>query len=168
MKSKIKKILYATDLTKNSAQAFQYAMDLADMYSAQIHILHVVEPMPAGVKPFLELQHPEFNYKKESEKIKEEITSKLSSFCDSVRTGEPECTFKVETAEVSEGYPATEILDKAKKIKCDLIVMGTHGKGIISHTLLGSVAERVLRRTNTPLLVVPLPENESEITGYDF
>ncbi|MBN2041754.1 MAG: universal stress protein [Spirochaetes bacterium] len=168
MKPEIGKILYATDLSKNSAQAFLYAMDLAEKYSAQIHILHIVEPMPSGVKPYLELQYPDFDFRNEVKKIAAELNSKLNSFCESVISGDPECTLKVESIDVHEGYPASEIIEKAKKIKCDLIVLGTHGKGIIKQTLLGSVAERVLHRTNIPLLVVPLPENEAEITEYDF
>lgn len=168
MKSKIKKILYATDLSKNSAHTFQYAMDLAEIYSAQIHILHLMEPMPSSVKPYLEMYEPKFDIKVESEKIKKRINDKLNTFCEKIRKGEPECNFIVESIDVHEGYPVSEIIEKAKKLKCDLIVMGTHGKGIIGHALLGSVAEKVLRRTNIPLLVVPLPEDESEITEYDF
>jgi nucleotide-binding universal stress UspA family protein len=61
-----------------------------------------------------------------------------------------------------------EILTKAKKYDCDVIVMGTHGKGFVSHTLLGSVAERVLHRANKAVIVVPLPEEETEASLPDF
>ncbi len=70
--------------------------------------------------------------------------------------------------EVLEGYPVDEILTKSKQYDCDVIVMGTHGKGFVSHTLLGSVAERVLHRSHKTVIVVPLPEGETEASLPDF
>ena len=64
---------------------------------------------------------------------------------------------RIKRTKVVEGYPAEVILSVADEEKCDIIIMGTHGKGVISHTFLGSVAERVLRRTRKPVFVIPLP-----------
>ena len=47
-------------------------------------------------------------------------------------------------------------------LDCDAIVMGNHGKGIISQTFLGSVSKQVLRRTRKPVFIIPLPKNGSE------
>jgi nucleotide-binding universal stress UspA family protein len=59
-----------------------------------------------------------------------------------------------------EGYPAEIILKKADELDCDVIVMGSHGKGIISQTFLGSVSKRVLRRTRKPVFIIPLPKED--------
>jgi nucleotide-binding universal stress UspA family protein len=64
---------------------------------------------------------------------------------------------RIKRTRVEEGYPAEVILRIADEENCDVIIMGTHGKGIITQTFLGSVAERVLRRTRKPVFVIPLP-----------
>jgi nucleotide-binding universal stress UspA family protein len=69
---------------------------------------------------------------------------------------------------VLEGFPAEVILREADKLNCDMIVMGSHGKGIISQTFLGSVTKRVLRRTRKPVFIVPLPKGKLDITGYSI
>ncbi|MGD2272618.1 MAG: universal stress protein, partial [Desulfobacterales bacterium] len=56
------------------------------------------------------------------------------------------------------------ILREADQLNCDVIVMGSHGKGIINQTFLGSVTKRVLRRTRKPVFIIPLPKGESDIT----
>jgi nucleotide-binding universal stress UspA family protein len=74
----------------------------------------------------------------------------------------------VKSIEVCEGFPAEVILSKADKLNCDAIVMGTHGKGIIANTFLGSTSKRVLRRTRKPVFIIPLPKGELDITFHDF
>jgi len=64
---------------------------------------------------------------------------------------------------VCEGFPAEKILSEAEELNCDEIIMGTHSKGIIANTFLGSTAKRVLRRTRKPVLIIPLPEGEMDI-----
>lgn len=58
---------------------------------------------------------------------------------------------------VVQGDPATEILNKAEELSCDIIIMGIHGKGAIGRAFLGSVSERVLRRIHKPVYIIPLP-----------
>ena len=64
--------------------------------------------------------------------------------------------------EVCEGFAAERILGMADEFDCDMIIMGTHGKGIIGNTFLGSTAKRVLRRTRKPIYIIPLPKDETE------
>ena len=64
--------------------------------------------------------------------------------------------------EICEGFPAEEILSKAEELNCDAIIMGTHSKGIIGNTFLGSTAKRVLRRTRKPVFIIPLPKGETD------
>jgi nucleotide-binding universal stress UspA family protein len=55
-----------------------------------------------------------------------------------------------------DGIPHKEIVDHAKKVGADLILIGTHGRSGLSHAVLGSVAERVVQRARRPVLVVPV------------
>jgi len=61
---------------------------------------------------------------------------------------------------VEKGNPVEVILQVAEEKKCDLIVMGTHGRGTLADAMLGSTARRVVRRSTTPVLVVRLPEED--------
>ncbi|MFC1839574.1 universal stress protein [Thermodesulfobacteriota bacterium] len=162
----IKRILYSTDLSKNSAYAFQYAVDLAEKHNALIYILNVIEELPSSAKAALEnyLSDEQLGkFLNRNAELKETITGRLSVFCENVQKGDPQCTFRVASIDVIEGHPVNEMLKKAEKEKCDMIVMGTHGKGLITHAILGSVAEKVIRRAKVPVMVIPIPDDESEV-----
>jgi len=62
---------------------------------------------------------------------------------------------------VTMGYPVEEILNTADAQKCDVIVLGTHGKGWLKQAFLGSTARSVLERTRKPVLIIPLPSEET-------
>jgi nucleotide-binding universal stress UspA family protein len=62
--------------------------------------------------------------------------------------------------DIVEGAPVEEIVDYAKEKEIDLIVMGTHGRGWLAHVLMGSVAEKVVRKAPCPVLTVRLAEHE--------
>ena len=161
----IKKILYATDLSKNSAFAFRYAMDFAEKHDAELIILHVLEEIPPNARAILSLYVAERKNKDvlfdEKSDMKKQIKNRLSTFCDLEHKNDTSCTSRVSLIEVCEGYPAEEILKKADELSCDAIIMGTHGKGTMSHTFLGSVAQRVLRRVRKPVFIIPLPKDET-------
>jgi nucleotide-binding universal stress UspA family protein len=167
----IKKILYATDLSKNSAYAFRYAVDLAKDHDAEIHLLHVIEGLSPSSEAMVEAYLPEKSSDLHKKFIAESIDrtkKKIAAFRDRELADHPEVINEHTSIEVVEGYPVNEILDKAKKCNCDVIVMGTHGKGLLTHALLGSVSERVLRRVHIPVIIVPLPEGETEASLPDF
>jgi nucleotide-binding universal stress UspA family protein len=96
------------------------------------------------------------------------IKERLNVFCENVQKEDPQCVFRVSDIEVKDGYPSNEILSTAKEADCDIIIMGTHGKGIISHALLGSVAEKVLRRSKIPVLVIPISDDDLPISFQDI
>ncbi|MBW1997006.1 MAG: universal stress protein [Deltaproteobacteria bacterium] len=171
MLPEIKRVLYATDLSENSALAFRYAIELAERHDGEIVILHVLEELPPNTKALVSLYLGEENLRKaldQKSRIQEEIRKRLQSFCDREVKGDPTCTTKVSEIAVTEGYPADEILKKADELNCDVIVMGTHGKGIISHTFLGSVAQRVLRRVRKPVFIIPIPKDHQGIQIPDI
>jgi nucleotide-binding universal stress UspA family protein len=168
----IKKILYATDLSDNSAYAFRYAVNSAKHHNARIIILHVVEKLTpfthALVDGYLDEKQRKYLLDEKIGYAIDRIGKRLQLFCDRELKDDPECVDMVESIEVVEGYPAEEILKKADELHCDAIIMGTHGKGVITHTFLGSVAERVLRRVRKPVFIIPLPKGEIDITFRDI
>ncbi len=163
----IDKILYATDLSKNSAYAFRYATDIADKHNALIHVINVLEELPESAKTVLKSYLSDDQYEKfrnRKDDLKGTIRERLSVFCDNVQKGDPQCVFRVASIDVIEGQPVDAILKYAENNHCDLIVMGTHSKGILTHAILGSVAEKVIRKSKIPVMVIPIPEDETSLT----
>jgi nucleotide-binding universal stress UspA family protein len=158
----IKNILYATDLSKNSSYAFLYAVDMAKKHDARIVILHAIEPIPAYVRAYGTMTD-EFK-KKQHEEIIESMKKHLQGFCKKAEDQiGPPCVELVSKVLVPVGYPPNEILDAADKEHCDVIVLGTHGKGFLAHTFLGSVSNAVLHRTRKPVFTIPLPSEKTTI-----
>jgi nucleotide-binding universal stress UspA family protein len=163
----IKKILYATDLSKNSSYAFLYAADMAKRHNARIVILHSVEPvyymypeeMSGRVDAILQKAK-----KEEWVTDLEEIKKYLQEFCNKIENQiGPPCVDLVSKILVPLGHPVEEILKAADEDGCDAIVLGTHGKGFLRHTFLGSVAGDVLERTRKPVFIIPLPSEKANI-----
>lgn len=164
----IKKILYATDLSKNSVYAFRYATKIVEKYDAEMIILHVVEPIPSVAKHAMKIYVDESKWE---EKIRyeqalaiERIKKRLEEFCKQEAEEAPQCLSQVSNILVRPGYPVEEILKAADEEDCSMIVLGTHGKGFLKQTFLGSVARAVLDRAKRPLFIVPLPYGETERT----
>ena len=165
---RIKKILYATDLTKNSSYAFYAAVDLARKHDAKIVILHCIASIPPEVYAeggFTDLPRV-LQREKEQEKEEDvaEIKKRLQEFCQKVESQiGPPCVNLVSDLIVKEGHPVEEILNVADTRGCDVIVLGTHGKGWLKQTFLGSVARSVLERSRKPVFIIPLPSKESSV-----
>jgi nucleotide-binding universal stress UspA family protein len=143
--SSLRTILVPHDFSSPSDAAFALAEELAQLSGACLHLLHVVHaPMLHALTPTgpLDLALPEVvlvGARLEAEEL-------LSRAAVDSRQ-------KVEV-HVLEGLPTDAICTLAEKIGADLIVMGTHGREGLSHFLLGSVAERTLRRAPCPVLTV--------------
>ena len=95
---------------------------------------------------------------KGKDEIKDRIQKRLEIFCQRELMDSPACRDLVASTEVVEGDPAAEILRKADELGADLVVMGTHGKGLLAHAFLGSVAEKILHRIKIPVLMIPIPK----------
>ena len=165
----INKILYATDLSKNSAHAFRYAVYFAKKFDAEIIILHIIEgASPNAVKALTFYLKEEYLKEILEDGIThriERIKSRLRIFSDKELGDDLEFAQKITSIEVHRGFPEEEILKKADDFNCDAIIMGTHEKGV-THTFLGTVAKRVLRRSRKPVFIIPLPKGETE-TSFD-
>jgi nucleotide-binding universal stress UspA family protein len=168
MVPEIKKILYATDFSHNSSYAFLYAIDMAQKRDAQIIILHAIEPIPPHIMARLEMYNNEgvvrrsrINGRNEDIEL---IKIRVKEFCQKkgAQFGSA-CVERISKIVVSFGHPVDEILKTADQEGCDVIVLGNHGKGFLSHTFLGSVSGGVLRRTRKPVFVIPLPSEEGAI-----
>ena len=167
----INKILYATDLSPNSVYALRYAINTAIKHDADLIILHVFENVDPASRTMLGLYLDEKRYnqifvehKAAAENL---INQRIGAIRDKELGDRPELAAKVITTEICEGFPAEVILSKAEEFNCDAIVMGTHSKGFIANTFLGSTAKRVLRRTRKPVFVIPLPKDKGGVAGDD-
>ena len=158
----IKKILFPTDLSKNSAYAFYYAVHMARRDEAKIVILHAVEPVPRMLISFEDFEQKvakdrwEDTVKKFKERI-QDISVKVDA-----RIGISSVDL-ISNILIRLGHPAEEILKVADEEGCDVIVLGTHGKGFLEQTFLGSVSNSVLLRTRKPVFIVPLPSENTTI-----
>ncbi len=160
----IKTILYATDLSKNSVYAFYYAIHMAKRDEAKIVILHAVEPLPAMLISF-----GDFEQKVAKDRWEETVKQFKGQIQDisvklDARTGISSVDH-VSKILIRLGHPVEEILKVVDEEGCDVIVLGTHSKGFLEQTFLGSVSSSVLHRTRKPVFVVPLP---SETINIDF
>ena len=147
----ISRILVPTDFSPDADAPFAYALELAGSLGASVDLLHVVEnPMAAGVWSSemytSELVGLQINLVRDA---KERLRR-----CPPVIAG---VRFGV-SRHVRTGNPAVEIVEMAHERASDLIVMGTAGRTGLSHVLAGSVAERVVRTSPCPVMVVKRDE----------
>ena len=166
----IKKILYATDLSETAVYAFSYAVNLANMYSARITILHVLAEFPGeqfitnmiNTDTWKEIKTQ--NYSETRDKLigkkRDHIAIKevLQAFSEEVKADEENQTFVTDEILIKDGAPAEIIVQTAIKQNCDLVVMGTRGHGVIADVLIGSTAKWVVRHSPIPVLTIRLPK----------
>lgn len=147
----IRKILYATDFSESSAPASEYAQTLAKLAGADIHVLHVIGELADSRRSRIPPEAFEI-FEKE---IEVQVVKEMEDFCRR-HLGE-EIAYTTETAI---GNPFQVILSAAAAQKADLIIMGTHGRTGIEHVLMGSTAERVVRKSPIPVLTVRCPRQQ--------
>jgi len=162
----IKNILYATDLSKNSAFAFRYAMTLANALDAKITILYILPKVDSAMEVPIITQMGEDRYyqlrEEKSREVIEGIKTKLHDFSQKELKGFQGESDLVSSILVHEGDAVDEILKTTEKLNSDIIILGAHGKGMLSYTFLGSVSEKILRRSTRPVLVVPIPKGATD------
>jgi nucleotide-binding universal stress UspA family protein len=164
----IKKILYATDLSENAVHAFSYAVSLANLYGAGMAILHVLAEFPGeefisnmiSTDTWAEIKNRHYSEardqligKKRDHVALQEV---LEAFSEEAKADGEDQTFITDEILIEIGSPAEVIVETAKKLSCDLIVMGTHGHGAIADVLIGSTAKWVVRQSPIPVLVIRL------------
>lgn len=140
MSLNIRKILAAVDFSETSDKAFDYAMSLARVFEAEVVALHVVHD------PIVYAPTTGQEWRDDYERgIRERLDQMLSRHtCEGVTV----------TPVLKQGGAWMEIIQFAEAESCDIIVLGTHGHGPVEHMLMGSVAEKVVRKARRPVLVV--------------
>jgi nucleotide-binding universal stress UspA family protein len=141
----IRNILVPTDFSEPASAALDYAKALATEFGSQLHLFHVVATpqIPWGAEG-ASLSWPTL--------LSDLETGAREQLRALVRADDAVAS-RV-TAATTIGVPVESILEYVSSHDIDLIVMGTHGRGMVGHVLLGSVAERVVRRSPVPVLTV--------------
>lgn len=157
--SAVKKVLVPTDFSDASKAALRYACDLATTTNASLSILHAIEsPHPAGL---FEHTLPQ-EYLKQCERS---ARRELERLLDEVVTPDEAKQFRVGLV-LRTGPAAREILRYLQEHpNVDLVVMATHGRGGVSRLIMGSVADKIVRAANCPVLTIRLPDTENTKTG---
>lgn len=150
----IKRILVATDFSDHARTALEYAAYCAKAFEAEVLLCHVVpEPdvlsqLPPGGEGYFPPNFTEMQEKaarKEGERWLSDAGISGGRFV------------------TASGTPFVEIIRMAREEQADLIVLGTHGRGAIAHLLLGSVAEKVVRKAPCPVLTVRHQDHKFEL-----
>ncbi len=142
----LRRILLPTDLSEYSAAATPYACSIAQRFDAELHLLYVFE-QDTGSTYVRGMPIPDA--KSEIEQLKQQVAESLATWIDA----DWESNHRVIRV-TGEGHPYVEIIRYSKNHKIDLIVMGTHGRSGISHVLMGSVAQKIVRKASCPVLTV--------------
>jgi len=142
----LKTIVVGTDFSVCSARALSYAVSLAASQNARLHIVHVltepVQPLDVvGALPYIDA-----GTRNEWQKTAEERLGKECRAAEK-RGVKSAC-------EVIWGRPSDALVDRASEMKASLVVIGTHGRSAFEQLLLGSTAERIVRRSPIPVLTV--------------
>ena len=166
----LKRILVPTDFSATSAVAVKYGVALAHAFQATLYILHVE-------------RHREFEAIVEAQRVVDEALGAAIPAMPAARVVEPadtvqhaahELLAKTLTPEEEHGIhveyvlrdsggsggPYVEIVRYAQAENIDLIIVGRHGRGVMAQMLMGSVAEKVVRKAPCPVLTVHHPEHE--------
>ena len=154
---KIKKILYATDLSAGANYAFGYALNVAMGNDAKVSIINVYEKHVNQTN--ISMRSNDFEIAKE--KLTTKIKADLALYCKQEQLEGCQYDKRIGEIYVATGLPVDAILAKAKANDYDLIVMGTHGHGLLFSALIGSTARKMVQFSEIPVLVVRLPEESN-------
>ncbi|MBT3224736.1 MAG: universal stress protein [Deltaproteobacteria bacterium] len=174
-KNQIKRILYATDLTKSAPKVYQYVLFLAKQFNAEIVCLHVVDhfsqqPSMNFAGYYLTEEDKQKVVHQETQKSLEEMArrNRQAFICQQIGTEGglyPEQLELTIENKVVFGNTEEQVLKQSINSNCDLIVMGAHEKPRFTFTT--TLSKRVMQRSKVPVAVVPLPgERKEQSTGF--
>ncbi|MCX5803779.1 MAG: universal stress protein [Proteobacteria bacterium] len=139
-----KKIVCPIDFSEFTDEILKYAVNITKKFNAELHLIHII-PNLNYFTPYESFLTPENlvaiekNIEKEVEKDFEKVTKDIDMPLKKI---------------VKTGVTFVEIIDYIKEEDIDLVVMGTHGRSGIEHILIGSVAEKVVRKSPCPVLTI--------------
>lgn len=153
----MRNILMASDLSSRSDRAFDRAVQVSKQFKTGLHVLHVLDrDLPAQIQDEL-LDNAEKTLKAQAGRARKKVSQPAG--------------VKKEAVVVAAGSPAQTILEQAKKLKADLIVTGAHKKDSLRDLFIKSTAEKLLRFSEKPVLIVKNPakgEYKKIVVGMDF
>ena len=144
--TKFRRILFPTDFSENAATAREYACSLAEENSAELHVLHVIDEADYFIPTMGEFVSPP---SMDLNSLRDAARKSLEQAIDPTWAKSNRVIL-----EIRFGAPFLEIIRHAKERSIDLIVISTHGRTGLSHLLMGSVAENVVRKAPCPVLTV--------------
>ena len=147
----LRNILVATDFSEPSNVALAYGRDLCRNYNARLHVMHVVEDLMLRYSSEVGLALPA---------LQEDLVKAARQELESRITDEDRRQLNAIAVIDTGANIAAAICAYAKDHAIDLIVTGTHGRGLVPHFLMGSVAERVVRTAPCPVLTVHAHERD--------
>jgi nucleotide-binding universal stress UspA family protein len=159
MSMEIKNILVAKDLSKESSRVIRYALELGSKFHAQVHVLHVMPTVDPAVLNMVALTMGadklaklnavnEANLAKETREQLHKIIQEETALMVEEGLHPPK-------VEVHHGEPVPMILAVADRLDADMIVLGSHSKGRLHYAFLGSVADKILHKTQRTVVIVP-------------
>lgn len=137
-------IVFATDFSDSSGPAADYAITLAKLTGAHLHVLHVINELDEHQRVMI----PKEAFEILKKEIETQAVKELDRFCREQAAALSTTTHAV----VGQAFQV--ILKMSEDLNADLIVMGTHGRTGVEHVIVGSTAERVVRRSRVPVLTV--------------
>jgi universal stress protein A len=146
----IQRILVPVDYSQCSRAALKVAVTLAQSFQASLDVVHVWD-RPSYVSDVVMTRSEAVSGKSLIRMIEENAQKDLAEFLSTAGLP-PGASI---SGRLLAGDPASALLHELKHNKCDLVVVGTHGRTGLAHVLLGSVAEKLVRLSPVPVLTVP-------------
>jgi len=152
----LKQILYPSDFSEHSLAALPYALELCRRFDAQLHVLHVVDDAyqywmasGEGTVPVVVSE----------EELLGSARQQMTKFIDQHLAAEKQQI----VTKLAVGKPFVEIIRYARNQSIDMIVIASHGHGALTSMLMGSVAEKVVRKSFCPVLTIRHGEHKFEM-----
>ena len=148
-----KNILVAIDFNDSIGELVNYAEGIASKFGAKIWVLHVAAPSPdfVGYEP-----GPQYIRDFRAEELREEHR-KLQNICDAFIDPQIKCE-----ALLIQGSTVESVIEEARKLHCDLLIVGTHKHSFFYNLLSENVSLELLKKTEIPLLAIPIDEPDEE------
>jgi len=141
----VKRILCCVDFSSNADNAFQTALDLAQKYEAQLHLVHVLPPVISPLITDIDLVVPAESstalVEKLADQMVETYAQRISSPMDPV-------------IRVLEGHVSSEILHYIESENIDMVIVGAYGLSGVELVLFGSVAKRIAHKATCSVMIV--------------
>lgn len=150
----MKKIIAAVDFSNATEGVVGTAAEMAKAFGAELHLLHVIEPEPTYTAyGFTPEEFPAIHT------FHEETRTRAQKTLDDAAAKVASADLKPVT-HLGDGSPLHILEEKVKELGADLVILGSHGHGVVASLLLGSVAEGMVRKSLVPTLVVPAGKDE--------